>query len=126
MRLDHTDTDSISKCVNSTKAVLIGLRNNLQKGAARYNRVSPQSLDAMSVSTEPNADDGLDVRLVSNADGELWFATGDVGYDTVHDTVHVAACESITLNPNDDDDALDAMAADLVNGVANRLADIVE
>jgi len=120
MRLDHTDPDSIAKCTRTTKSTLQGLRGNLQRGAARYSRVSPHTLDAMSVSTEvPEGADGLDVRLVANEDGELWFATGDVQFDTVHG----AACEAVTLNPNDDDDALDDMARDLVQGVADQLAE---
>lgn len=122
MFLDHTNPDSIAKCTRSTKSVLLGLRNNLRAGAAQYNRVAPHTLEAMSVSTEPNAEDGLDVRLVSNADGELWFATGDVQYDTEHGAV----CEATTLNPNDDNDAVDAKAAELVNGVADQLAEQTE
>jgi hypothetical protein len=120
MILDHTNPESVRRCADKVKSVLLGLRGNLQKQAATYNRVSPHSLDAMSVSTEPNSDDGLDVRLVSNHDGELWFATGDVQYDTVHG----AACGSVTVSPNDDDDALDAMADELVSDVADQLAQL--
>jgi len=59
------------------------------------------------------------VRLVSNADGELWYATGDVQYDTTHG----AACEEITINATDGGEDLQAMATDLVNGVVDQLAE---
>ena len=120
MILDYANPDSIASCIRRVNSTLRGLRGNLQRNAARYNRVSPQTGDAMSLDTTvPEGAPGLDVRLVSNADGELWFATGDVQYDTIHG----AACEATELNPNDDDDALQAMATDLVNGVADQLAE---
>lgn len=101
MRIDHTDPDSITKCTRSTRATLLGLRNGMHR------------------CTSHECCEPLDVRLVSNADGELWFATGDVRYDTVHG----AACEAVTLSPDLDDDTVNALAAELVNGVADQLAE---
>lgn len=120
MILDYANPDSVTRCIKRTTSVLAGLRGNLRRNAATYNRVSPHNGDAMSLDTTvTEGASGLEVRLVSNADGELWFATGNVKYDTTHG----AACESCELNPNDDDDALQAMATDLVNGVADQLAE---
>lgn len=97
MRLDHTDPDSIARCIRSVTHTLHALRANLRKFE----------------------DDALDVRLVANTDGELWFATGDVKYDTVHG----AACDATTVSPNSDDDELSASARELVEGVADQLTE---
>ncbi len=118
MRIDHTDSDNVLRVTSKVAIVLCGLRDNLTRGAARYNRVSPHELDAMSVSTE-SSDGTLDVRLVSNSDGELWFATGDVGYDTVHGT----ACGACTLSGDETDEDCKNMATDLVDQVVDQLSE---
>ena len=121
MLLDHTNPDSVAKNTKRTIGTLTAIRDNMARGAARYNRVSPQSGDAMSLDilTENGS---LDVRLVANADGECWFATGDVQYDTTHGAVYKA----ITLNHNTSDNEVRDLAADLVNGVADQLAEQAE
>jgi hypothetical protein len=110
MRLDHTNPDSVARCIRNVTRTLHGLRANLQR-----------QLSTMPVPSERQelSDEGLDVRLLANVDGELWFATGDVQYDTVHS----AACEAVTVSPNSDDDELQDSAAALVNGVAGQLAE---
>jgi|1185.fasta_scaffold00699_11 hypothetical protein len=117
MLLDHTNPDSIARNRRRVASVLRGLRDNLARGAPTYNRAAPHDLTAMSVSTE--SDDGnLDVRLVSNSDGELWFATGDVQYDTTH----AAACGAAQISASNDDSELDQIAGDLIDDVADQLA----
>jgi len=101
MRLDHTDPDSIKRTTALTFVQLKALR------------------DGMHRCTSHECCGPLDVRLVSNADGELWFATGSVQYDTVHG----AACEATEINPTDTDDMLRGAAEDLVNGVSDQLAE---
>jgi hypothetical protein len=93
MLLDHTNPDSIERNAIRVKTVL---------------RILSKDIGGP-----------LDVRLVANADGELWFATGDVQYDTQHG----AACEAIELNPNADDNTLTELSRELVNGVADQLAE---
>lgn len=110
MRLDHTNPDSIARCIRSVTHTLHGLRGNLQRQLSSI----PAPSERLALS-----DDGLDVRLVANADGELWFATGDVQYDTVHG----AACEAVTVSPNSGDDELADSARTLVEGVASQLAE---
>jgi len=118
MYLDHTNPDSITHNTKRVLATLKGLRACLADAAVRYIRASPQYCDALSVSTE--SDDGdLDVRLVANSDSELWFATGDVQYDTVHGT----ACEAVTISATDTDAELEERAKELVQGVADQLAE---
>jgi hypothetical protein len=116
MYIDHTSDLSITKNTTRVTSALKGLRDNLRLGAALYNRVSPSSGDAVSLSTE--SDDGqLDVRLVSNRMGELWFATGDVQYDMTHG----AACAAITISSDDTDDDIATMASQLVDDIVNQL-----
>jgi hypothetical protein len=103
MLLDHTNPYSIARAIQRTTETLAGLRHNLARG-----------LEHSPISVGP-----LDVRLVANADGECWFATGDVSYDTTHG----AACEAITLDHNASADELRGLAADLVNGVVDQLAE---
>lgn len=104
MILDHTNGDSIRRCTDSVKASLAALRLNLR----------------LNLQPEPRLTSDLDVRLVSNSDGELWFATGDVQYDATHG----AACGAITLCASDSDDTLDTKAYELVSGVADQLAQL--
>ena len=103
MYLDYKNPDSIAKNTTLVMRELRGIRDMLRKGAKAAELT----------------DEGLDVRLVANTDGELWFATGDVQYDTVHG----AACEATTVSPNSDDDELSTTARELVEGVADQLAD---
>ena len=116
MYLDISNEDSLEKARTHVKSVLVGLRGNLQRGAARYNRVSPQTGDAMSLDTD--TEESLDVRLCASADGELWFCTGDVQFDAAHG----AACGSTTICADDSDDDLTTAAADLVSQVEDQLA----
>jgi hypothetical protein len=108
MRLDHTNPDSIERNVRLTIATLRGLKHNLVREAER---AAPNPGDRGALE--------LDVRLVSNEDGELWFATGDVQYDTVHG----AACEATVIRSDDTDEQIRSAAQDLVNGVADQLAE---
>lgn len=101
MLLDHTNPDSIARNVKRVAAALTDLRNNMRRG-----------LDVAPISIAP-----LDVRLVANADGECWFATGDVQYDTTHG----AACEAITLDHNASDREIADLASELVDGVVSQL-----
>lgn len=101
MRLDHTDPDSIKRNTELVFADLKKLR------------------DGMHRCTSHECCGPLDVRLVSNEDGELWYATGSVQYDTVHG----AACEACELMPTMDDDELRNTAEDLVRNVADQLAE---
>lgn len=108
MYLDYKNPDSIVRNGRLVRKTLIGLRDSLRRGDRSHDIADD--------------DDGLPVRLISNADGELWFGIGDVGYDTQHGS----ACESCTVNPNDDDAAIEEMARDLVHGVANQLDELEE
>lgn len=97
MYLDHTNPDSIEHNVKLTIDELRGLKRFARKSGVAE----------------------LDVRLVSNADGELWFATGDVQFDTVHG----AACEATIIRSDDTDEQIRSAAQDLVDGVAAQLAE---
>jgi hypothetical protein len=101
MRLDHTDLDSIKRNTERVFDQLKLLR------------------DGMHRCTSHECCGPLDVRLVANEDGELWFATGDVQYDTVHG----AACDAAELMPTTDDEELRNTAEDLVRNVADQLAE---
>lgn len=103
MLLDHTNPDSIARAIKRTAATLTELRANMRR-----------QLEGEPVSIGP-----LDVRLVANSDGECWFATGDVQYDTTHG----AACEAITLDHNSSDHEVADLAGELVNGVVDQLFD---
>lgn len=103
MVLDHTNPDSIARNTKRTQETLTALRGNMRRG----------------LDHGPMAIGRLDVRLVANADGECWFATGDVQYDTTHG----AACEAVTLDHNASDVEVASLARELVEGVANQLAD---
>lgn len=100
MILDHTNPDSIARCIRSVNHSLTQLRAGLHK-CTSYECCEP-----------------LAVRLVSGPDGELWFATGSVQYDTVHGV----ACEAIEINPGTTDAELQNLARDLVESVADQLA----
>lgn len=103
MLLDHTNPDSIARNIQRTKETLTALRDNMACG-----------LEYGPISIAP-----LDVRLVANSDGECWFATGDVQYDTTHG----AACEAITLDHNASFAELSDLATLLVQGVVDQLAE---
>jgi V8-like Glu-specific endopeptidase len=107
--LDYKNPDSIAKNTTLVMRELRSIRDMLRKGAKGAKGAKAAEL----------TDEGLDVRLVANTDGELWFATGDVQYDTVHG----AACTATTVSPNSDDDELSTSARELVEGVADQLAD---
>jgi len=123
MILDYTNPDSVGKAKRLVASTLRGIRDNMRRGAARYTRSTPHTGQAISlqIGVELISDDGsgLDVRFAANDDGETWFATGDVQYDTKHG----AACGACTLNPNDDDEALTAMADDMVADVVDQLTE---
>lgn len=106
MVLDHTNPDSLARCILRVTRTLHALRGNL--------RGAPPVANG-----EPDDDNGLAVRLMGNPDGELWFATGNVQYDSVH----CAACESTIVYPDADDDELSTRARHLVEGVASQLAE---
>lgn len=106
MRLDHTNPDSLRKTRRDVESGLRDLRANLISMRMHH----------------PSSNDELDVRLVSDHDGEIWFATGDVGYDTAHG----AACEAAVITTGSTDDDLIAMATQLVAGVADLLAEFAE
>ena len=99
MILDHTNPDSVTRAIASTTQTLMALRSNAKEWG----------LD-------------IDVRLVSNADGECSFATGDVSFDTTHG----AACEATTVSGSDDDDTLTKAATHLVEGVRDQLAELAD
>lgn len=101
MLLDYANPDSVAKNIKLVAQELRGLRDGMHRCTA-HECCGP-----------------LDVRLVSNVDGELHFATGSVQYDTVHG----AACEACEIDPTSSDADLAAMAEDLVNGVADQLAE---
>lgn len=107
MLLDHTNPDSIARCVKRTTDTLLAMRGNLRRSFS---------------TTDGDELNPLDVRLVANADGECWFATGHVQYDTTHG----AACEAITLDHNASDRDVADLAVELVNGVADQLAEQAE
>lgn len=109
MRLDHTNPDSIEKTVRGTIDTLRGLKRNLIREYHARIEANPGCIERAE----------LDVRLVSNEDGELWFATGDVQYDIVHG----AACEATIIRSDDTDEQIRSAAQDLVNGVADQLAE---
>jgi hypothetical protein len=104
MYLDHSNPDSIASNTRTVLRTLKGLRHDLRKGELQ----------------RCCGDDGLDVRLVANSDGELWITTGDVQYDTEHG----AACEASTISPNSSNEELEQTADELVQGVADQLADL--
>jgi hypothetical protein len=106
MVIDHTNPDSVARNIVRTTATLRGLRDNMRRG-----------LENGPISIAP-----LDVRLVANSDGECWFATGDVQYDTTHG----AACEAITLDHNASDAEVADLARELVEGVVDQLAEQTE
>lgn len=97
MWMDHTNADSIAKAQRHVHTTLLRLRDNLRR--------------------DPSADE-LAVRLCAGSAGELWFATGDVQFYTVHG----AACSATTLTAGLDDDAITEEARRLVDDVAEQLA----
>lgn len=99
MYIDHTNPDSIEKAKRETTETLLRLRDGLHRCTA-HECCGP-----------------LDVRLVANTDGETWFATGDVSYDTVHGT----ACGAIELTPDLDGVAITELAGRLVDEVVEAL-----
>lgn len=101
MYLDHTNPDSIARNTTSVTAELRDLHCHVVKNAASYA-------------------DGLQVRLCSDADGALWFATGDVQYDLVHGY----ACEDGGLMADMTTDEVTVMARDLVEGLVAQLAQL--
>lgn len=107
MRIDHTDDDSIARCKRAVTHTITGLRQNLRR---ELERAAPNPGDRGRLE--------LDIRLVSNQDGELWFATGDVSYDTVHG----AACGASSIASDSSDDDVSAVAVDLVDQVVDGLA----
>jgi hypothetical protein len=106
MYLDPASQESIDGATQDVRDELRQLRTSLQRGEFHSDATA----------------EGFDVRLVVHEGGQLAIATGLVDYDTVHGI----ACEAATIAHDDDDAALDAIAADLVAGVVEQLLEARE